>query len=979
MANTPRAAILLTAALALTLGVSPPASADRAKIPERRVPWTTSRVTGTPEPPLPYRTERIFPHLSFTDPLEITTAPGSDRLFIIERSGRLYSFKPAPQCDRADLFIDLPREVRGLESIPDCSGARSAYGLTFHPDFARNRYCYICYVLGHKKRGKQLPHGTRVSRFTVTRTDPPRCDPSSEVVLLDWLEGGHNGGCLRFGPDGYLYITSGDGSGPHPPDPRGTGQDLSDLLSSILRIDVDRREGTKPYRIPPDNPFRNLAGARPEIWAYGFRNPWKISFDRKTGDLWAGDVGWERWELVYHVERGGNYGWSVVEGPQPVHPHGKRGPTPIRPAEVTLPHPEAASVTGGYVYRGKQFPDLAGCYVYGDYETRRLWANPVEGKKLGPTRLLAITNQRIVAFAEDPEGELILLDFQGTLHRLKRNEPSKSTHPFPTRLSATGLFTSVANEEPAPGVIPFSINATMWADHARARYYLALPGTSTITREGDNWVFPTDTVLAKTISLEMEAGHPVSERKLETQILHYDGQLWRGYTYRWNEAQSDADLVQARGSQQTFTIRDAHAAGGKRVQTWRFPSRAECAICHNPRAGFTLAFNEAQLREAESLQQLGILPKPSKQPTLVDPHDEKADLDERARSYLHVNCAHCHRRGGGGTALIDLQHQLALKPTKLVTHPPSQGTFGISHAQVIYPGDPFRSVLFYRLATLGRGHMPLLGSRLVDTQGLALLERWIRTLPRPDYLPPEEAQAPTLRKAEAHLLEQLLSRPGSSEIEEFLTPLLGSTSAALALMRALDRQQPPDPVRQQVIRQASKHAQAEVRDLFERFLPPEQRSKRLGTAIDPQAILAQKGDAGRGESLFFAEASRCASCHQIGERGKELGPDLDDVGTRLTRSQILDSILEPSRIIEPRYVSYVAQTSKGVVHTGLLIEKTDRVIVLKDAQHQVIRLKRAEVEHLTPQPTSSMPEQLLSALTLQEAADLLEFLARQQR
>ena len=157
---------------------------------------------------------------------------------------------------------------------------------------------------------------------------------------------------------------------PSPPDVMMTGQDCSDLLSSVLRIDVDHAEPGKPYRIPPDNPFVNMPGVRPEIWAFGFRNPWKMSFDRATGDLWVGDVGWELWELIFKVKRGGNYGWSVMEGPQPVNVEGRRGPTPILPPIKAHPHSEAASITGGYVYHGTRLPELAGAYIYGDYQIR---------------------------------------------------------------------------------------------------------------------------------------------------------------------------------------------------------------------------------------------------------------------------------------------------------------------------------------------------------------------------------------------------------------------------------------------------------------------------------------------------------------------------------------------------------------------------------------------------------------------------------
>ena len=206
-----------------------------------------------------------------------------------------------------------------------------------------------------RSRGGQYPEGTRVSRFRVTETDPPRCDPASETIIISWLQGGHNGGCLKFGLDGCLYISSGDGGVAFPPDGLSSGQDMTTLLAKVLRIDVRRQENGRLYAIPADNPFVKLAGARGETWSYGMRNPWKMSFDRKTGDLWVGDVGWELWELVYRVQRGDNYGWSIVEGSQPVHPDRPRGPTPIVPPTMEIPHTEGASITGGLSIAARSF------------------------------------------------------------------------------------------------------------------------------------------------------------------------------------------------------------------------------------------------------------------------------------------------------------------------------------------------------------------------------------------------------------------------------------------------------------------------------------------------------------------------------------------------------------------------------------------------------------------------------------------------
>ena len=323
------ATVLVARALASdpTAKAASGAAAARGAALERRVPWIGSKIAGTPDPPPPYAVEPAFPHLKFDFPVVLVRAKGTGRLFLGDLRGRIYSFPNDPGCKKADLALELGKVY------PDLT---ASYGLTFHPDFDKNRLVYICYV-----RKNDSPDGSVVSRFTVSRTDPPVIEPRSEQVILKFYSGGHNAGCLEFGNDGYLYISTGDASVPSPPDVMMTGQDCSDLLSSVLRIDVDHAVAGKPYRIPSDNPFVNTAGVRPEIWAFGFRNPWKMSFDRATGDLWLGDVGWELWELVFRVKRGGNYGWSVMEGPQPVNVEAKRGPAPISPPSrcILIPKP----------------------------------------------------------------------------------------------------------------------------------------------------------------------------------------------------------------------------------------------------------------------------------------------------------------------------------------------------------------------------------------------------------------------------------------------------------------------------------------------------------------------------------------------------------------------------------------------------------------------------------------------------------------
>src|SRR5262249_16351749 len=264
-----------------------------------------------------------------------------------------------------------------------------------------------------------VPKGSRVSRFTV-KGDPPVADLKSEKIIFEWPNGGHNGGCLKFGPDGYLYIVTGDGSGIA--DEFNIGQDLSSIFAKLLRIDVDNPPPGKAYGIPSDNPFVNTKGARPEVYAYGLRQLWRFSFDRKSGQCWGGEVGQDLWEMIYKIEKGGNYGWSVMEGTHDFRPERKKGPTPILKPVVEHSHTDFRSITGGFVYHGKRLKELQGQYVYGDFDTGRVWTfRPVlakfqsgeSGYLADDHREIARTTYRIVTWGEDADGEIYFTDFTG--------------------------------------------------------------------------------------------------------------------------------------------------------------------------------------------------------------------------------------------------------------------------------------------------------------------------------------------------------------------------------------------------------------------------------------------------------------------------------------------------------------------------------------------------------------------------------------
>jgi putative heme-binding domain-containing protein len=919
---------------------------------EKRVPWTTSRVTGSAEPPPPYIAERAFPKLKFAEPLELVLMPGSGRLFVCEHASKIFSFPDKDDVEKADLFVD----VKQLHS-----DVTEVYSIAFHPGFLTNHYVYIWYILK-----PELPDGTHISRFKMNMTDPPTLETASEHSVFTWKSGGHNGGCIRFGKDGYMYLATGDGVGPAPPDTMNTGQDISDVLSSILRIDVDHEENGRAYRIPSDNPFVNTPGARGEVWAYGLRNPWRMSFDSATGDLWVGDVGWELWEMIYRIERGGNYGWSIMEGShQTVKPNGKRGPTPILLPTIEHPHSEASSITGGNVYHGKKFPELAGAYIYGDYGTGKIWELRHDGSRVVKSREIASTRMQIVSLGENRDSELYIVDIQsGGIYRLTKNPSASSSGDFPRKLSETGLFGK--NLEPASGVYPYTINCEKWRDYAATERLIGFPNTSAVAINDGRWQFPSNAVLAKTYTLEMERGKPSSKRKIETQLLHFNGQDWNAYSYRWNDQQTDAELVPAAGSETTLTVSDSDAPDGKRVQNWRFHSRAECLRCHNPWCGTLLAFNSDQLKHdiTESshsdaadqlvrLIDLDLLPKKASENAtadkFVDPYSADHSLEARARSYLHINCSHCHRENAGGAVQSFMNVEMPLARAGLLDNKPSQGTFGIPDAKVITPGDPSHSILFYRLSKSGKGHMPYLGSSVIDPAGLDVIYRWIESFNKSEQ------------------------KTGEASLDN-LDQQLRSIPSALRLMRALDQKTFDSNTRELVLAKAQT-ADPLVRDLFERFLPEEKRIKTLGTTVDPNSILSLKGDAARGRALFASEGNvQCQTCHRAEKAGHDFGPDLSQIGRKYNRAQILENILEPSKTIDPQYVPYSIEMKDETVHSGFLISKTEKEIVLKEATAPEVHIPSAQIKTTQTQKLSLMPEGLLQGLTAQDAADLIDYL-----
>ncbi|MFN8376551.1 MAG: PQQ-dependent sugar dehydrogenase [Anaerolineae bacterium] len=341
----------------------------------------------------------------YDNPLGVTNA-GDERLFGMEQLGRIWVI------DNGEELLDPFLDISDLLPADVFSGAyteRGLLGLAFHPNYQENGIFFIDYT--------DVDGNTVIARYQVSAADPNVADPASATTILTVPQpfANHNGGQLGFGPDGYLYIAFGDGGDQG--DPYGNAQNLGSMLGKILRIDVN----AATYSVPEDNPFVGVQGAAPEVWAYGLRNPWRFSFDRATGDLYIADVGEWLWEEVDYQPAestgGENYGWEYYEADllRDPQPPAAQVTMPV----ITYPHSEGCSISGGYVYRGLELPELWGVYIYGDYCSGKIWTSYLTNAGTWETSLFMTTGYQISSFGEDVNGELYLVDYKGGIYRLE--------------------------------------------------------------------------------------------------------------------------------------------------------------------------------------------------------------------------------------------------------------------------------------------------------------------------------------------------------------------------------------------------------------------------------------------------------------------------------------------------------------------------------------------------------------------------------
>ena len=384
---------LLTAALVLALCL-------QQATPE---PKTAPDASKQPVPRI--RVTRMFPSLQLRRPVQALQAPGDTRsLFVLEQAGRIV------RLDLQDAGVtEAPAWMDIREQVNDRGNEEGLLSMAFHPRYAENGHFFLYYTASSPRRSE-------LTRFTVDRATG-RPDLRSAKVLLEIPQpySNHNGGTVLFGPDGMLYLSVGDGGAAN--DPHNHGQNPATLLGTVVRIDVDRADGDRPYAVPADNPFVGNPKAAPEVWAYGLRNVWRMSFDRATGRLWGGDVGQNAWEEIDIIERGGNYGWNVREGRHDFAPAraGAFGRDFIEPV-AEYGHADGVSVTGGFVYRGTRLPTLVGVYLYADYAFGTIWGIRCGDAGCGDPRVVwrrGGAAQMWSSFGELHDGELVLCAFDG--------------------------------------------------------------------------------------------------------------------------------------------------------------------------------------------------------------------------------------------------------------------------------------------------------------------------------------------------------------------------------------------------------------------------------------------------------------------------------------------------------------------------------------------------------------------------------------
>ncbi|MEO0895426.1 MAG: PQQ-dependent sugar dehydrogenase [Bacteroidota bacterium] len=742
----------------------------------------------TPSPAGGWSVELAFPNLQFIDPVELKEIPGTNKFIVVGKSGHIWWFENDQNTAVKHLVLDISDSVM-------VSGDSGLFGLAFHPQFDQagsphEGEVYLVYrFLPASRRQRRGYH--RVSRFKMDRSTYTIHD-STEYPLIqqfdehDW----HNGGSIVFGDDGYLYFANGDVGGNT--DQFNSAQKINDgMFSGVFRIDVDmhptksdiiRRQvnnvGTLPnnwpqsfnrgYKIPKNNPWHyGNSSTLAEYYAHGFRNPFGMSKDPLTGDIWVTEVGQGSREEINKLQAGGNYQWPYLEGELTTS---KSKPNPLIGFDVepyvSLRHgSESNAIIGGFIYRGTKWPSLYGKFIFGDHAFQRIFAmNPADStfEELATVPSFGIgTKQGVSHVTSDSDGEIYALKLFGTdldggrIYRLRDLLPSPEP---PAKLSQLNIFSDLVNLIPQDYMIPYQLNEPFWSDDALKYRWMIIPNNGTHNTaaekiqydENGDWIFPEGSVLVKHFEMKTDEGNPSQTKRLETRLVvaGQDNDFY-GITYRWNDAQTDADLLT---TSRIDTLPISTPSRGTREIAWYFPDRGDCMFCHNEGAKRVLGPKTRQLNgdltyfqtgrtsnQLLTLSHLNIFdtaPDTNNLGVLLTSKakdDATATLAERARSYLDSNCGYCHRPSSPVRALFDARLSTPLADANLIFGE-VYSKFDFEDPRIIIPVDLDRSTLYKRLAAVhDEVAMPPLAKNLMDSAGVDLIAAWINDLKPIDY------------------------------------------------------------------------------------------------------------------------------------------------------------------------------------------------------------------------------------------------------
>lgn len=635
--------------------------------------------------------------------------------FLTTRSGFVYTFNNEDSASELTEVLDLSGKLASTENTE-----YGFSGFAVHPNYPADNRVFALYNDGDNSAR------STISSFSINTTTKA-IDLNSEQTLLTLNQNAvsHNGGDMSFGPDGFLYAAFGDDQ------QRPEAQLTTSLYGTLIRIDVS----SAPYAIPSDNPFdagqarcdsnANTSGqVCPEVFAYGFRNPWRFSIDTQTGVPWIGDVGQSTLEEIDRITAGSNYGWPIMEGDECFN--GEACDTTGLELPITVYGPDTgASVVGGYVYRGTQSPSLSGQYIYGDIYSNRYFRVAADSAPGASATEIFSSNSAAYGMAQGNDGEVYVLrvfsysSTGGIIYRVAADN-DVTVYSMPENLSDTGCF-NVNSKTSNDGVFDFDNINPLWSDGAAKLRAFAIPDDDDITVLSDGeFRFPDNSILMK---------HFLNGTTyLETRLLVKHPTGWQGYSYEWNDAQTQATLL---SDGKTKNVGDF-------VHT--YPSPSQCSICHIGNDA-SLGIETLQLNRDYAPLGMNILTRLNTSnyfsstldinslASLYALDDDTATLEQRARSYLHSNCSGCHRPGTSNRVNIDFRYATALADTNACGVDATLDDLGVTGAQRIFPGNADASVALLRMETLNTDdRMPPIASLSIDNEATQVIRGWINGL-----------------------------------------------------------------------------------------------------------------------------------------------------------------------------------------------------------------------------------------------------------